>query len=391
MKKSGNRNFLFVIIMSIFLISFISASIELNTALLKVSLHTGETSTKPFSIRGIKDDSVSLEVINLVGSKLSEDSFFISASEVKTVNVNFDSTNLTPGVYFGYVSIKTKEDEKKLPLLLEVESKDVLFDADLNIPPVYSEVYPGGRIISQVSIFDLTFGTDEIHSYQVDLEYSIHKSDGTLISSEQERVVVNGDTTLTKSISLPKNIEEDVYFVTLVVKYGNSVGVSSSLFSVNNKTFFDNSLFNFSYLGWIVFLIIILFIIFVFIYLLRDRDKMFLEIKKQNCLELQSQRKFLLDQQNILLKNKKINPAEVKKEIKEKIISLKEKQRERVKEYKNITKIRDKKQSSDLMAKKLREWKSLGYNTILLESKLKGMNASDMKTIMSRWKGQGYK
>jgi len=391
MKKRLNVKTLLVLFSLIFVISLVVASVETNTILLKISLKQGDVVERGFNLFSLDGGPVSLEPVNLLGVSIKEDSIVLFPSESKTSNVHFDSSNLTPGIYSGHILIKSEDGSSKLPVLFEVESPDVLFDADLNIPPAYSEIDSGEKLLVQIKFFDLTFGTDGLGFKEVNLEYRIHSDDGALILLDQENSIINHDTGLTKSLILPKDLEEGNYFASVIIKYQSSVGVSSAVFSVSQKEGFlefENSN-DFSIIGLII--VLVLAVLFLFIYLLRDRDKIFIKLRRQNALELKEQRDFLLMQQKQLLKNKKVPIKIVKKEVKEKVIQLKKKQKERFENVKKSIKSKKSKKGIKDLREKIKPWKAKGYNTLLLESKLKGLNGSEMKTLMEKWKKKGYK
>ena len=136
-----------------------------------------------------------------------------------------------------------------------------------------------------------------------------------------------------------------------------------------------------------VIVIFFLGIIFLFIYLIRDRDKLVLELRRYNSLELRKQRELLLAQEKTITKKKLGIRGEVRKEVKEKVNKLKSRHRQRIKEFRKLKKKGDTKK----MQRRLNEWKEAGYNTLVLESKLKGLHTGEMKNLMNKWKKQGYR
>jgi hypothetical protein len=388
MKK---RMYLFLIV--ILFISFVSATIELDTALLKVSLEKGNSVTKTISLRSDLEESVFLNTENIQGISLSADSFFIPKNVAKNFDILFDSRDLNPGVYFGSLVVNSENQILKLPLVFEVESADLFYDGDIDVPLVYSDVYPGGKIVVQLKIFDLTFGSDGLKDSAIKLKYTIHSSEGYLIVSEEDNIQITKDLSITKSMILPETIKTGTYFISAEIIYGNSVAVSSGLFTVSPKlkSFLNDFGKRLDVTFFIIFILLLVFagLIFFFIYLLRDRDKLFLELKKQNSLELQQQREFLLGQQKFL-SSKKVPDKKIQKEINSKINNLKKIQKKRIEEFKKIKKTKNIKDAPKLMKEKLNIWKAQGYNTLLLESKLSGLSNSDMKKVMNKWKKQGY-
>ncbi len=370
-----------------------AASFETNNVLLKVSLQKGAETTRVISVSSDTGGEFKIDTHDLRGVKVSNIDFVLGASEKGQVDVTFDSKSLEPGVYVGTITITGGKDISNIPVIFEVESASVFFDVNVDIPPQYNEVEPGGKLIAQVKIFDLTSGgtSDGLGATNVDMEYYLYGLDGQTLSSETESVVVNKQVSTTKPLTLPSDMKEGDYVFVAVVNYKGSVGVSTQLFAVAKKRF---SLFDFggggvnygfiSILG--AFLFVFVVIIFLFVYMIRDRDKMLIELKKYNISELRSQKNFLLAQEKILTGRKGVSKKEVRVEIKQKVVSLKKKQAQRWKEFKKLKKAGNRTE----MMRKLNSWKREGYNTVGIESKLKGLSVSDMKSIIGKWKREGY-
>ena len=168
----------FVLVFLIVSLNLVSASVELNTALLKVSLKENSEVLKSFSLSSIKQDDVFFSSEGVDGISFEEENVVLGVNEDKTISVKFNSAGLLPGVYFGNIRIKTSAEMLMLPVILEVESQDLFFDADLDIPPAYSSVSPGENLVVQVKVFDLTFGTNGFNNPSVNIDYSIYRQDG---------------------------------------------------------------------------------------------------------------------------------------------------------------------------------------------------------------------
>ena len=124
----------------------------------------------------------------------------------------------------------------------------------------------------------------------------------------------------------------------------------------------------------------------MFVYMIKDRDKLVLELKRYNSEELIAQRNLLVEQKKVL-EEKGEDKAKLKKEIQEKIKSLRRKQKKRVGEFRKLKKVG----SVSEMKRKLSSWKKSGYDTKSLEYKMEGLSAKEMQRAMKKWKGQGYK
>lgn len=370
---------------------FEESNVGVSSVLLKIAVTEGEALEKPIYVFSDEAGDFFLEIINLEGVSLSEHSFSLSEGETKEVIVRFDSANLEPGIYIGKIEIINGRKVNELPISFEVESEDLFFDANLEIPPAYSIISSGGKFVAQIKIFDLT-GFQQVGSLgatSVDVDYFISSGEGNIISWETEQLVVDEQAEISKTISFSEDVKEGDYFFGVIVSYGSSVATASQMFAIEKEK--EESAFpigtDFKFLVILIFILIVFAgFVFMFIYLVRDRDKLVLELRRYNAEELSAQRELLLAQQRVL-EEKGEDKKEIRAEIKEKIGSLKRKQRERVGEFRKLKKIGG---VTD-MKRRLSDWKKEGYNTKGLEYKMKGLSANEMQKILSKWKRQGYK
>ncbi len=366
-----------------------SQSIDTKSVLLKFSLNKGESLAKNITVSSPSGGVVELDIEGISGGvTLSEDGLIFDVGEKKNIVVFFNSSSVPEGAYVGNIKLSSDESEKRIPIIFEVESKDVFFDGNLEIPARYSNILPGEQMTVQLDVFDLLSGggtSKGLGSSSVDVEYSVHDIYGSTILSEKENFVVDKKVTVSKTMSFPKDMKEGQYVFSAVVNYKSSVGVATDLFTVSKKRpgsifsvsgGFSDSLVILIFFGFF-FLVLILF----FVYIIHDRDRMVLELRKYNAQELEIGRSLMREQEK-LAKSQGKDQNKIKSEIQDKIRKIKKKQSERVEEFKNL----HKKGNVKEMRKKLDEWKKRGYNTTLMEYKLKGLTEGQMREILDRWK-----
>ncbi len=392
------RGVLLAVVLGILIVfmTFVPA-VDTGSVLLKISLHEGDKTEKLISLSSDVGGQFNLNIEGVKGVSLGETDFVLKKGEQKQVSVKFDSGGLKPGVYVGSVRVVNEKDISNIPIIFEVESKDIFFDINLDIPPQYTSVEPGGKFIAQLKVFDLTSGgtTPGLGATNVKMNYFFYSLDGKVLSSEDENVVVDQSTRITKTMSLPADVSPGDYVFVSSAGYKSSLGVASQIITVTKpqKSFLSGGSSSRGGLDLTLILIVggivgfIILIIFLFVYLIHDRDKLILELRKYNSIELRRQQQFLLAQQKLLTQTGRVSRKEIKKEVKKKIVKLKEKHKEREIVFKKLEKAGNKEE----MQRRLNEWKREGYNTMLLESKVKGMKEGDMKSIMAKWKKQGYK
>ncbi|MEK6927547.1 MAG: hypothetical protein AABX11_03880 [Nanoarchaeota archaeon] len=365
----------------------VSETFDLNSLVMKSTLKQDSSVTKVLTINKGNGQQINLEVVGLTGISLSEGSFILN--DVKNVNVKFDSYGLADGVYIGSIKVSDSKNFYYLPVILEVESDEVLYDVNLDIPPVYSSIAPGGKLIAQVKVFDLTSGGTGagLGVNSVDIEYTIKSVTGEVISSELDNIVVDKQNQVTKAITFSKNIPSGEYVFSVVVKYKGSVGVSSYLFSIGKKSGESilTGLFNgFSTSVVVITLLVLGFffsLIWLFVYAVKDRDKMILEMKEH--MENDYKRSLdLINRQERALRAKGIPEKEI---VKEKIKKIKKLEIKHVQAKKHVEKLKHTNNNGG-MEKKLLEWKKRGYNTQGMEYKLSGLSVGEMKKIINEWK-----
>jgi len=174
----------------------------------------GELSTK-----------VSIDVIGLENIiRVINPVFSMGAGE--THIVVFDVLAKNAGVYTGQLVIRTKEGSVFVPVIIEAETKQVLFDLSLDIKPKL--VVPGEKISVQATLFNL----NEIGLVNVEVSYIIKDFEDKTILEENEMVSIETQATLVKTFTIPEDIAFGEYVFIVQVSYGGTVGTSSELFTV---------------------------------------------------------------------------------------------------------------------------------------------------------------
>ncbi len=361
---------------------------DLNTLLLKIALHEGESVNRSITISSTSGGAFDLQTIGVAGVTLGETRFLLQPGESKSIIVTFDASAVKPGVYAGSIKVKSGQKTSLLPVVFEIKSKDVFFDLNVDIPPQYATISPGQKVVAQVKIFDLTSGgtTPGLGPTAVDVEYYVYDIEGNVASSETKTVVVDKQTQLTQSLNFPAGAKTGEYVFFALVRYKSSVGVSGHLFTVapapqEAKKFLSNDI-DLKFFAVLAVIILFFFgMIFFFVYLLHDRDNLILDLRRYNGSELKTQRQFLAAQGKIAKSKGKLE-HEIKKEIQQKLSALKQKHRERLITFKKL----QKKGKVMAMKTQLAMWKRAGYSTLPLEYKLKGLSAKEMASLLASWK-----
>ena len=262
-KKRGKfvqkpNQFLFFIVLLIFLIiagslfflvqnrvGFLSEEIkenepkfEVDQTLIKVLIKQGGFIDKQIRVMNTGEDESSFEIkaegLDMVDVK---DPFFsIKPGQTKSINLNFNSVlkdqeiEQAPGVYIGKLIVYSNGLLRKIPVIVEIESKTVLFDINLNPNSKEGRIPQGQEANIEVRLFNL----EGIEPVNVEMNYFVRDLEGNTIITETESVVVKTQASFFKTLKIPLNLGAKDYVFVVHAEYGSSVATSSYLFEVVN-------------------------------------------------------------------------------------------------------------------------------------------------------------
>lgn len=363
-----------------------AAGFDVSSVLLKVSLNKNDQGRRSIAISSESGDEFA--ILTHVSGVTAADSSFSMGPGTQTVDVIFDSSGLDPGVYVGSLKVKSTSDEVAVPLIFEVESRDVFFDALVTLPPQSSDLPPGGKLPAQIKIFDLvSSGEEGLGPSVVDVDYFVYAGDGNIVHTESERLSVERQTQISKTVAFPEHMKEGTYVFSVVVHYKSSVGTSSAPFriSLSRESSSSPLLSGFDSPFFLVLASVFAFfvvLVILFVYLIHDRDRFIIDLRKFHVSEMETHHHFLTAQADIIHEKKKTHRSELAAQIREKIRLLKDKHQQQIREMKHLRERGDIRK----MGKKLAAWKRAGYNTLGLEYRLKGVNTQDLKNIVAKLK-----
>lgn len=210
---------------------------EVDQVLLKVLIRSNEFLEKQIRIMNIgnKEAAISIEASGISDLiRLDSNSFTLKPGQTKVVTLNFSSfieeqkIEQQPGVYVGKLIVRSDKASKEIPIVIEIETRNVLFDMNLNPVAIERKVNQGSDTTIEVRLFNL----ESIDSVNVDVEYFVKDMNSNTIVTETETVVVKTQASFFKTISIPKNLRPGAYVFAALTKFGNSIGTSSYLFDV---------------------------------------------------------------------------------------------------------------------------------------------------------------
>ena len=212
---------------------------EVDQILIKVLVKANEFIEKELRVMNVGDEEKSIEV-DISGLSdiidVLDNTFTIKPGQTKIVRLNFSSFDKTegveqvPGVYIGKIRVRTGSYEKSVPVVVEIESKNVLFDMNLNPVARDRSVLQGSSTTFEIRVFNL----QSIESFNVDMDFFAKDVNGNTIISERESVVVKTQASFFKTLRIPKNLKTGNYIFVAQASLGNSIGTASYLFEVES-------------------------------------------------------------------------------------------------------------------------------------------------------------
>jgi len=356
---------------------------EIDTVLIKSGIKQGEGIVKTIGIKN-NDLAQNFKINSGLNVDISEEEFWLDMGESKTIELDFDVQTKSPGIYFGNLNIQGEIKNENIPIIFEIESKEVLFDSVLSVPVGYSKVYIGGELVVENKIFNL----ENIGSKNVNIEYFIKDFNGKAIFSDKENIAIESQVLNMKVFEMPENIEQGNYILGIIVSYSDSIGVSSHFFKV--ETMKKEFKIGENYFIWII-LILILIIVLYNLYSSFKRDKYLRQLKKQYCQEVTKESGRVIREKQKIEGLKKSEKRKKLKEIikhkKKRINIIKKIHKQRVKVVKKLH--RQKKKSA--VKRKLAEWEKQGYNVSEFLVNRKRNIKKSLKKDTAKFKKQGYK
>jgi hypothetical protein len=193
--------------------------------------------------------------------------FEINSNEMKEIEINFFAKkDQEAGVYPGKIVFTGDGIERTVLVIVEVESEKPLFDVKVETLPEYRIVYPGDKVMAQLTIYNL----GKIGRVDVNVDYGIKDLSGKIITSENETMAVETQLSTVKTLNIPYTLKPDSYVFFGKVSYKDVVGTGSDMFQVLERSRFV--LPNYLALIFIAFMVLLVVLI---IYTIKKRKPKF--------------------------------------------------------------------------------------------------------------------
>lgn len=212
--------------------------VDIMPETIKVILKQGEHYTLDLTVTNKGDYEV--DMLFSISSKISEfskaadDYMVLKPGEGRKTSILFSiPISYEPGVYTGMLIAESKNKKgeivnKYFPIIVEIESVDVILDSSIYLAPEYRQVLAGQSIIAQINFFNLK----KTGTVNMAAEYIIKDMYNKVISSEIEEISLADQKSLTKTMKIPDDAAEGDYAFIVQARYKESFSTSSQLFSV---------------------------------------------------------------------------------------------------------------------------------------------------------------
>ena len=206
---------------------------------LKIRLKQGETKTETVRIKNTGTSIFDVKtILNDIGKfKISpegnEVTTTLQPNEEKIIEIIFKALeNEKPDIYPTKIFFNSPSNKKELNAIIEVDSSEPLFDVSVDVLAQSKKLFAGQELLLDVSLVNVRgFGRVDVV-----VEYSIKDLQGNVVATQHETLAVEKQLKFAKSISVPSDLKPGTYVAIAKVTYGDSVGVSSSLFEVTAKS-----------------------------------------------------------------------------------------------------------------------------------------------------------
>lgn len=219
---------LFVIISSLVYAQSQKSDFDVDQLLVRVQVKESEVIEKSIKIANYGEKDVEIDIaaqgldaIVSIGKQSVELKSGSSESVVLSIN------GLSRGVFVGKMLLSSSNEIKEIPVIIEVESENVLADVSLS-PSITTNIYTGSVIAVDFNL--ISFAERQA---SVLLNYEIMDFDNNKVFEESENVVVSKKASFTKNFVAPEKAAS--YVLIAKVYYNDSLGTTTYVFDAVKK------------------------------------------------------------------------------------------------------------------------------------------------------------
>ncbi len=158
--------------------------------------------------------------------KIKEPQFIIRPGEIKVISI--DIVSLETGVFTGIIFVTTERGTKQIPVTIEIETQQVLFDLSIDLKP--KQLPAGEQITATVTIFNVNdLGLGQVN---VEIDYFIKGLNNQIIQQDKETISLESQATLSKTYTIPETTADGEYVFIAQASYQSTIGTTSESFIV---------------------------------------------------------------------------------------------------------------------------------------------------------------
>ncbi|MEK6862019.1 MAG: hypothetical protein AABY07_08700 [Nanoarchaeota archaeon] len=139
------------------------------------------------------------------------------------INIDVGIFTKIPGNYVGKIIVTTRPLERKIPITINIKSKDAKYNIELTIES--EEIKQGEELPLKIKIL-------ELEGDFIDISYIIKDSLNRVITKMSENRPVNEELIISKSIKIPDKLREGIYIINVEVNYKGKTNVASEKFKI---------------------------------------------------------------------------------------------------------------------------------------------------------------
>jgi len=205
---------------------------SIDKDLIKALIKQGGTYQTQFTITNTGTETLSFEIdySSLSGMMiLSDTKFSLAPSKVRTIDVTiFASEKQKPDVYSGNIMIKGNSVEKSLPVIIEVQAKEALFDIIVKVVPDSKNVLKTEKVTANITLINV----GDLKPVDAVLDYAIRDIEGRDLAFGSETLAVYNEVHRIKELELPLDIRLGTYLFYARVSYGTESAAAGDVFYV---------------------------------------------------------------------------------------------------------------------------------------------------------------
>lgn len=205
-----------------------SLDFDINRALIKTVINSPDGDVGSFTITN-SNEQIREFILSSSSPKLSlsETRFTLQAGQTRTIDISIQNAER---VNTFEIYVRTSSSEATIPVVVEYEDIDYIFNALVKINQTTKRVEAGDKIVSAIDIFDL----EDIGTQRVDVDYIILDQKTEVVLSETEEVLVSNRNIAEKNFTLPSYLDEGDYVLATVLTFNSRISTATDTFIIEN-------------------------------------------------------------------------------------------------------------------------------------------------------------